>query len=110
LFGRSFFDLLKAFDEKITKRMASLQKRKIKPRDDKKYRKLIDSLRELLKNEINRLINIVIKIYKPKRIVIERLDFKSPELSKRLNRMIQNFGKRHIKEKLERLQEFTVLK
>jgi transposase, IS605 OrfB family, central region len=62
-------------------------------------------LREFLKNEINRLINIIIKIYKPKRIVIEKLDFRSPELSKRMNRMIQNFGKRYIKEKLQKLQE-----
>jgi transposase, IS605 OrfB family, central region len=38
-------------------------------------------------------------------IVIEKLDFRSPELSKRMNRMIQNFGKRYIKEKLQRLQE-----
>jgi transposase, IS605 OrfB family, central region len=105
LFGRSFFDTLKAFDKKITKRMANLQKRNIKPRSDKKYRKLVDDLREFLKNEINRLINIIIKIYKPKRIVIEKLDFRSPELSKRMNRMIQNFGKRYIKEKLQKLQE-----
>jgi transposase, IS605 OrfB family, central region len=105
LFGRNFFDTLKAFDKKITKRMANLQKRNIKPRSDKKYRKLVDDLREFLKNEINRLINIIIKIYKPKRIVIEKLDFRSPELSKRMNRMIQNFGKRYIKEKLQKLQE-----
>jgi transposase, IS605 OrfB family, central region len=105
LFGRNFFDTLKVFDKKITKRMANLQKRNIKPRSDKKYRKLVDDLREFLKNEINRLINIIIKIYKPKRIVIEKLDFRSPELSKRMNRMIQNFGKRYINEKLQKLQE-----
>jgi putative transposase len=105
LFGRSFFDVLKAFDKKITKRMASLQKRKIKPRDDKKYRKYRDNLRDYLKNEINRLINVIVETYKPKRIIVERLDFRSPELSKRLNRMIQNFGKRYIKHKLERLQQ-----
>lgn len=85
--------------------MASLQKRKIKPRDDKKYRKYRDNLRDYLKNEINRLINVIVETYKPKRIIIERLDFRSPELSKRLNRMIQNFGKRYIKQKLERLQQ-----
>jgi putative transposase len=105
LFGRSFFDYLKAFDKKITKRMASLQKRKIKPRDGKKYRQCVDNLRELLKNEINRLINTITKIYKPKRIIVERLDFRSPELSKRMNRLLQNFGKGYIKEKLQRLQE-----
>jgi putative transposase len=105
LFGRNFFDVLKAFDEKITKRMASLQKRMIRPRNDKKYREYVDNLRELLKNEINRLINVIVKIYKPKRIIVEKLDFRSPELSKRLNRLLQNFGKRYIKQKLERLQE-----
>ncbi|WP_299237588.1 transposase [Sulfurihydrogenibium sp.] len=105
LFGRNFFDILKAFDRKITKRMASLQKRNIKPRDDKKYRKYVDNLRDCLKNEINRLINVIVEIYKPKRIIVERLDFRSPELSKRLNRLLQNFGKRYIKQKLQRLQE-----
>jgi transposase, IS605 OrfB family, central region len=105
LFGRNFLDVLKSFDEKITKRMASLQKRKIKPRDDKKYRQYVDKLRDYLKNEINRLLNVIVKIYKPKRIIVERLDFRSPELSKRLNRLIQRFGKKYIKQKLERLQQ-----
>jgi putative transposase len=105
LFGRNFFDTLKAFDNKITKRMASLQKRKIRPRSDKKYREYVDNLRELLKNEINRLINVIVRIYKPKRIVVERLDFRSPELSKRMNRLLQNFGKKYIKQKFERLQQ-----
>jgi putative transposase len=71
----------------------SLQKRKIKPRDDKKYRKYADNLRDYLKNEINRLINVIIEIYKSKRIIIERLDFRSPELSKELNRLIQNLAR-----------------
>jgi transposase, IS605 OrfB family, central region len=85
--------------------MASLQKRKIKPRDDKKYRQYVDKLRDYLKNEINRLLNVIVKIYKPKRIIVEKLDFRSPELSKRLNRLIQRFGKKYIKQKLERLQQ-----
>ncbi len=105
LFGRNFFDILKAFDKKITKRMSSLQKRNIRPRDDKKYREYRKNFIDYVKNEINRLINVIVKVYKPKRIIIERLDFRSSELSKRLNRMIQNFGKRYIKQKLERLQQ-----
>jgi len=105
LFGRNFLDVLKAFDSKITKRMSSLQKRNVGPRDDKKYREYRKNFIDYVKNEINRLINVIIKIYKPKKIIIERLDFRSPELSKKMNRMIQNFGKRYIKQKLERLQE-----
>ena len=105
LFDRNFLDVLKSLDEKITKRMASLQKRNIKPRDDKKYRQYMDKLRDYLKNEMNRLLNRLIKIYRPKKIVVEMLDFRSPDLSKRLNRLVQNFGKKYIKQKLERLQQ-----
>jgi len=39
------------------------------------------------------LLNVIVKIYKPKRIIIERLDFRSPELSKRLNRLIQDLAR-----------------
>jgi len=66
LFGRNFLDVLKAFDSKITKRMSSLQKRNIRPRDDKKYREYRKNFIDYVKNEINRLINVIIKIYKPK--------------------------------------------
>jgi len=105
LIGRSFLSFLTKLDEKITKRMASLQRRGLKPSEDKKYVKLITKLREFLKNEINRMLNRIVEIYKPAKIVVEKLDFRSPELSKRMNRLVQNFGKRFVKEKLERLRE-----
>jgi len=105
LFGRKFFDLLKEFDNKITKRLRNLQKNNIKPLQDKKYKQLVQKLRDFLKNEINRMLNKIISSYKPKSIILEKLDFRSPELSKRLNRLISNFGKKFIKEKLNRLQE-----
>lgn len=105
LIGRYFFEYLEVLDRKLTKRMAYLQKKGIKPSKDKKYRELVRRFREFLKNEINRHINRLIEIHKPKRIVIERLDFRSPRLSKRLNRLIQNFGNRFFRQKLLRLQE-----
>ncbi len=54
---------------------------------------------------LQELLDKVVKLYKPRRIVIEKLDFRSSELSKRMNRLVQNFGKRFIKEKLQRLRE-----
>jgi putative transposase len=105
LIGRQFFDFLKKMDEKIVKRMAHVQRNRGLPSRDNKYRKYVKRLREFLKNEINRMLNRLIKLYKPKKIIIEKLDFRSPELSKRMNRLIQSFGKRYIKEKLERLQQ-----
>ncbi|MEM3423128.1 MAG: transposase [Candidatus Aenigmatarchaeota archaeon] len=105
LIGRKFFEFLKSYDQKISKRMAELQRKGLKPSKDKKYKELVRRFREFLKNEINRHINRLIETERPKRIVVEKLNFRSPELSKRLNRLIQNFGKRYIKEKLKRLEE-----
>lgn len=105
LIGRNFLNFLKRFDEKITRRMANLQRRGIKPSQDKKYRDLVKRLRNFLKNEVNRFLNRIIDVHKPAKIVVEKLDFRSPELSKRMNRLVQNFGKRFVKEKLHRFKE-----
>ncbi len=105
LIGRQFFEVLKKYDQKITKRMASLQRKGIKPNQDKKYIELVRRLRAFIKTEINRFVNRLIKLYKPAKIVIERLDFRSPDLSRRMNRIIQNFGKGVFKKKLESLKE-----
>jgi len=105
LFGRNFIEKLKEFDRKITNRMAYLQKNNTKPSSDKKYRELVRKFREFVKNEINRLLNRLLEIYKPAKIIVEKLDFRSPELSKRLNRLIQNFGRRFVREKLKRFEE-----
>lgn len=105
LIGRNLLNTLIEFDRKITNRMRYLQKNNIKPRRDKKYCRLIENLRAYLKNETNRMINRLITLYKPAKIIVEKLNFQSPELSKRINRLIQNFGKRYIKGKLNRLKE-----
>jgi transposase, IS605 OrfB family, central region len=105
LMGRRFFDFLKKMDEKIVKRMAQVQRSGGLPSRDNKYREYVRRLREFLKNEINRVLNRLINLYKPMKLVIEKLDFRSPELSKRMSRLIQSFGKRYVKEKLERLKQ-----
>ncbi|MGC8722155.1 MAG: zinc ribbon domain-containing protein [Caldisericaceae bacterium] len=105
LIGGQFFDLLKNFDAKIAKRLSYCQKKKIRPSQDEKYRNLVNKFRGFLRNEIGRYINNLINIYKPAKIEIEKLDFRSPELSRKLNRLIQNFGKKLFKEKLNRISE-----
>lgn len=104
LVGRQFFEKLKWFDQKITGRMSSLQKRGLKPSQDDRYREYIRKLKEFLKNEINRFLNRLVNTYKPKQIVVEKLNFTGPNLSKRLNRLIQNFGRGYFKAKLTRLE------
>jgi len=55
----------------------------------KRYKKLVARLRAYLKNEIERCFNKLIKLYRPARIIVEKLDLKSPHLSKRMNRLVQ---------------------
>lgn len=70
-----------------------------------KYDGLVDNLRDYLENEINRCLNRFVFLYRPAEIVVERLDFTSPGLSRRMNRLLSNFGKKQVKKKLLALSE-----
>ena len=105
LFGRRFIDYLLKMDKKITKLQSRIQKNGLKLSKSTRYKKLVKKMRAYLKNEIHRIINRIIYLYAPKEIVIERLNFQSPKLSKRMNRILQNFGKSIIRQKLDMLKE-----
>lgn len=104
--GRTYlFSRLKDYDKKISTLCFRLQRNNVRPRSSRRYRKLIDSLRAFLKNEINRIMNKTLNRFMPKHLVIERLNFQSQRLSKRLNRLIGNFGKSIVKTKLNDFSE-----
>jgi putative transposase len=109
LFGRKFSKLLKKYDKIVTELAKNRQKQKLKTAS-KRYKKLRNKIKNYLKNEINRVINNIIKTYKPREIIIERLNFQSPKLSKKLNRLISNFGKKIITDKFKNLKdEFGII-
>ena len=103
LLGRKLIKDLKRRDEIITKLFKNLQKQKIKPNTNKRYVTLNRKLREYVKNEIGRIINKLIRIYKPSEIVVEKLDFRSSKLNKKSNRILNRFGKKRIYTKLENI-------
>jgi putative transposase len=105
MFGKTFYPTLLWYDEVVSKLIKNLQKQKIKPRDSKRYKSLISSLRAYIKNEVNRVFNRIINLYQPKKINLERLSFKNTDLSKRLNRILSNCGRSVIDKKLESLKE-----
>ena len=106
MYGRTYFSSkLKQYDKKISTLCARLQRNNLRPRSSRRYRKLVDSLRAFLKNEIGRVMNRSFKRFLPKHIVVERLNFQSQRLSKRLNRLIGNFGKSIVKAKLNDFSE-----
>lgn len=106
LYGRTYYSTkLANYDKKISTLCSRLQQNGLKPRQSKRYRKLVFKLKSFLKNEVGRVMNKIFNRFLPKHIVMERLDFKSPKLSKRLNRLISNFGKSIIRSKLNDFSE-----
>ena len=104
LYGKGFKVPLEHYDAIITKLAKSRQKQGLKVRSPR-YDKLVSKIRSYLKNEINRVINSFINQHKPKELIVERLNFQSPKLSKRMNRILSKFGKKMIQDKFERLKE-----
>jgi putative transposase len=73
----------------------------------KKYDNLIKQVKGFIKTEINRLLNDYFARHQDiQTVAVEKLNFRSPELSSRLNRIIQNFGYGLFKAKLDELSLF----
>jgi putative transposase len=104
LFGRRFYETLSKLDALITTLAANRQRQGLRIRSSR-YDKLVNRLRAYLKNEINRCLNRLVAMYMPAEIVVERLDFRHPQLSRRMNRLVSRFGKSVIKAKLTSLSE-----
>ena len=77
----------------------------IKLKENKRYKQYTKELKTFIKNEVNRNLNNIVKIYQPQEIVLEDLMFKSPKLSKRMNRLLSNTGLKVLNNSLTRLTE-----
>ncbi|MBT9167245.1 MAG: hypothetical protein DDT19_00570 [Syntrophomonadaceae bacterium] len=104
LLGRSVYAVLQKYDALISNLAANRQRQSFSVRS-RKYNMLVDNLREFMKNEINRILNRLIEQCKPAEIVVERLNFQNPNLSKRMNRLLSWFGKSYVTKKLVALNE-----
>lgn len=105
LLGIKLMDHLKKMDKIITKLEKNLKKQNIKPSESKRFVKLNRKVKEYIKNEINRILNKLVKRYKPKEIHVEKLDFKGSNIGKTNNRILNRFGKSQINKKLDSLSE-----
>ena len=105
ILGVNFGKQLKSYDEQINLLQKRLQHQGIKPRQSKRYRRLVFKCREFIKNEINRNFNKIVKEIKPKEIVLERLDFRHSKLNKTMNRILRKCGRSVVKSKLSMLEK-----
>ena len=104
-YGRKFYSKLQEFDERIQNLQKRLQQQGLELGRNKKYVKIVQQLKSYIKNEINRILNLIVKRFRPGEIVIEHLNFHNCTMSRRMNRLIRIFGLGQIKTKLEMLKE-----
>ena len=104
LHGRGWMDRLTVLDACLTGIARHRQRLGLRLNTSRRYRAKVQQLRGWLKTEIHRIVNRLVARKRPARIVMEALDFRSPNLSRRLNRLISNFGKGLLTEKMKELE------
>lgn len=105
--SKNFINKITYYDDRIQKLTKELKTRnkKYKLSTNNRYNRLNHKCREFIKNEVCRVINRIIKIHNPDKFVLEDLNFISPKLSKRLNRLLTNCGFTWVKLKLIAVKE-----
>lgn len=105
LLGRAWFDQLRVHDERINGLARKLQRQGLRPSRSRSYRARVSAFRGFLKAEIGRVLNRLVMMKRPAHIIIEKLDFTAPGLSRRLNRILSRSGRSVIRAKLKDFEE-----
>ncbi|ATX79037.1 putative transposase [Mariprofundus aestuarium] len=108
-YGVDLIDYMVKLDKRIQHIQTQCQKRKFRLSRSKRYRDMIHRMRTTIDRSINEALNAVVKTERPSMIVVERLNFMHPDLSRRMNRLIRNCGRAAVERKLNALeQEFGI--
>ena len=105
LLGKGWLAALRGYDQRISEIARGQQRHGRKPRDSARYRKAVTALRGWIRTEVGRVLNALVAAKRPAALVLERLNFQNPALSRRLNRIIQNCGRAVIRSKLADLKD-----
>ena len=105
LMGRGFLDAMRRIDRQIVAIARHRMRSGGKPRDSLRYRRLAEQVRGIVKTRINTALNRIVDLHAPAELVVERLDFHMPGLSRRLNRILSNCGRAAFRAKLADLRD-----
>lgn len=105
LLGRDFKRKLEAIDKTLSGIARHVQRAGKKLRSSKRYVQHTERVRGYIKTEMNRIINRLIETKRPSHLYLERLNFQSPNLSKRMNRLLHNCGRSVLQTKLQSLND-----
>jgi putative transposase len=93
LLGRKWYDALRKRDENLLQIAREVKKAGGKLNRSRRYRQAVGKLRGYVDTEIRRTLNRLVEVRAPRTIVLGRLDFNSPTLSRRPNRIVTNCGR-----------------
>jgi putative transposase len=105
MFGRGLISDLTRIDKQIAGIARHRQRSGGKPRDSLRYRRIVTRLRGMLKTRINATLNRIVALHEPAALEVERLDFRLPALSRRMNRLVTNCGRAVFRAKLADLED-----
>ena len=107
VYGKGFMKKLSYYDTSLQKLVSELKLRNknYKLRTNKRYNRLVKTIREFIKNETNRCLNRIVVKHKPSVIVMEDLNFQNSDMSGRMNRLVSNCGLSNVNLKLNCLNE-----
>ena len=104
ILGRDWLAKLKDYDRQISSLAAYRQRHGLKTRSPR-YRQCVARFRGYLQTRIGQVLNTLVATRAPAEIVLEGLDFRAPELSRRMNRLLGLYGRRFIDQKLLDLEQ-----
>ncbi len=111
--GRGFLARLRAYDDRLQPLAAALQRNGIKLGNSRRYRALVNDIREFVTNETNRCLNRIAADPAISTLAVERLDLRGMvrqgQLSRRMRRLITVAGRGAVRAKLDSLREDTGL-
>jgi putative transposase len=103
MLGRTALSELKRLDALLMARVKEISSAGLPLRGDPRYDSLVSRSRNLMENEMGRLLNILAA--HAREIVVEDLDFRGGGLSRRMNRILSRSGRGFLNQKLQRLHE-----
>ncbi|MCH9275765.1 zinc ribbon domain-containing protein [Bifidobacterium amazonense] len=104
LYGLELFAWLQKRDMELTALTRELAHSHVSYKQSKRYRNLNRRIREYVRNETNRVLNLIADD-RLREIVVEDLDFRHGGLSKQMNRILTRAGRATVRYKLQRLSQ-----
>ena len=100
LVGRGFMDKIRSLARRADAEAAQMQTMKRKPKESALYCKLVRRLRAMIDCEVNRALNHMVQLHRPRVLAVEKLDFRGVRLGRRMNRLLTNCGRGAVARKL----------